>query len=171
MLSHKIKPEEIIPKLPCDKVFLIHLTKPIPYGGTAHIPLSIGSKGQEILYKWLYDMRRRGFKDGYLIFERGGGRTGGGKSAWEVIENSVWVMRQIVKYLEQDVPPEDLPPEFYGIAEQNQETFARQMATMRDHAWDPLEGLLMIPEEKHTFLSRAAVEKQKGEVWEKRKFR
>ncbi len=171
MLSHKMKPEEIIPKLPCDKIFLVHLTKPIPYGGTAHIPLTIGSKGQEIIYKWLYDMRKRGFKDGYLVFERGGGRSGGGKSAWEVIENSVWVIRQIVKYLEQDILPEDLPPEFFGVAEQNKETFARQMATMREHAWDPLEGLLMIPEEKHTFLSRSAVEKNKLEIWEKRKFR
>ncbi|MCX6819516.1 MAG: hypothetical protein NT129_05990 [Candidatus Aenigmarchaeota archaeon] len=171
MLSHKMKPEEIIPKLPCDKIFLVHLTKPIPYGGTAHIPLTIGSKGQEIIYKWLYDMRKRGFKDGYLVFERGGGRSGGGKSAWEVIENSVWVIRQIVKYLEQDIAPDDLPPEFFGVAEQNKETFARQMATMREHAWDPLEGLLMIPEEKHTFLSRSALEKNKLEIWEKRKFR
>jgi len=41
----------------------------------------------------------------------------------------------------------------------------------RDHAWDPLEGLLTIPEEKHTFLSKSAVEKQKAEVWDKRRFR
>jgi len=42
---------------------------------------------------------------------------------------------------------------------------------MREHAWDPLEGLLSVPEEKHTFFSKTAVEKQKGQEWEKRKYR
>jgi len=114
----------------------------------------------------MFDLRKKGFKDGYVIYERGGGKT-----AWDVMQNVVWTMRQIVKYLDQDVPFEDLPPEFYGVSEQTKETYARQLVTMRDHAWDPLEGLLMVPEEKHTFLSKSAVDKGKREEWEKRKFR
>jgi hypothetical protein len=169
LLSHKLKVEDMIKGLPSDggkDIIALHLSKPIPYFGSAHVPIPIGSRAQEIIYKWIFDLRKKGFRDGYLVYERGGGKT-----AWEVMQNVVWAMRQMVKYLEKDIPFEELPPEFYGVSEQTKETFARQIVTMREHAWDPLEGLLMIPEEKHTFLSRSAVEKGKKEEWEKRRFR
>lgn len=165
---------ELIPKLPKDfgkLIFLIHLGEPVPFWGTAHIPIALGGIGQEILYKWLFEFRKRGFDSGYLVFERGSGRAGQARGMYEVFENSVYVVRQIVKYLDQDVKPEDIPPEFYGLSTENKDFYARQYVTMRDHAWDPLEGLLRIPEERHTFLSRAAVEAGKREEWEKRKLR
>ncbi len=169
MLSHKLNVENMINKLPSGggkDIIALHVGKPIPYFGSAHTPIPIGSRAQEIVYQWIFALRKKGFRDGYIIYERGGGKT-----AWDVMQNVVWVMRQMVKYLEQDVPFDKLPPEFYGISEQTKETFARQLVTVRDHAWDPLEGVLEIPEEKHTFLSKVAVEKGKREEWEKRKLR
>jgi hypothetical protein len=152
-------------------VYLIHLGEPVPYFGTAHIPIAFGSRGQDILYRWLFKLRQKGFKDGYILFERGGGRRPGDTSMFNIFEYSVFAMRQMVKYLEQDTEPKELPPEFYGLSVDNKDIFARQLVTVRDHAWDPLQDLLMIPEEKHTFLSRAAVDKGKREEWERRKFR
>jgi hypothetical protein len=169
LLSHKIRVEDVIKGLPSDggkDIIALHLSKPIPYFGSAHAPIPIGSRAQEIIYQWMFALRKKGFRDGYIIYERGGGKT-----AWDVMQNVVWTMRQIVKYLEQDIPFDKLPPEFYGISEQTKETFARQLVTVRDHAWDPLEGVLEIPEEKHTFLSKTAVDKGKREEWEKRKLR
>jgi sugar phosphate isomerase/epimerase len=169
MLSHKLRVEDMIKGLPQGAgkdIVALHLSKPVPYFGSAHAPIPIGSRAQEIIYQWMYALRKKGFKDGYIIYERGGGKT-----AWDVMQNVVWTMRQMVKYLEEDVPFDDLPPEFYGVSEQTKETFARQLISVRDHAWDPLEGVLEIPEEKHTFLSKAAVDKGKKEEWEKRKFR
>jgi sugar phosphate isomerase/epimerase len=173
-LSQKLRPGDIIEMAPADfgkHVYLIHLGEPKPYMGKAHIPLSIGSLGQEIIYEWLYSLRKKGFTDGYMIFERGSGRGGQGRSAAEVFESSVWVIRQLVTFLDKEVKPDDLPPEFFGISEDNKLTWSRQLVEMRNHAWDPLEGLLLIPEEKHTFLSKAAVEKGKAQEWEKRKYR
>ncbi len=151
--------------------YLYHLGEPVPYFGTAHIPIMMGGRGMEILYRWLYALKQTGFKDGIIIFERGGGRGGSGKAMNEVFEHSVWVLRQIVKYLDMDMPVKELPPEFFGLSIENKDFYARQYVAMRDHFMDPLQDVFMIPEESHTFLSRAAVEKQKGEVFTKRKFR
>lgn len=174
MLSHKINVAKWLDSMPKDigkYIKLFHLGKPIPYFGTAHVPLTRGSRSQDILYKWLYKFRKAGFKDGYIIFERGPGRSGGGKTPGEIMEDTILAIRQIVKYLEKDVEPKELPPEFFGIAWENRGVFARQSVAIREHAWDPLEGVLMIPEEKHTFLSKAAAEKGKGQEWDKRRYR
>ncbi len=152
-------------------IYLIHLGEPKPYWGTAHIPIALGSLGHEALYKWIFTLRKKGFRDGIIIFERGSGRGGGGKTMFEVFEYSVEAIRKIVQFLEQDIEPNKLPPAFYGITLENPDVYARQQVTIREHAWDPLEGVLSVPEEKHTFLSGTAVAKQKGQEWEKRKFR
>ncbi|MBI5398756.1 hypothetical protein HZB03_04800 [Candidatus Woesearchaeota archaeon] len=174
MLSHKIDPDVKIKQLPGDfgrYVYLFHLGTPIPYFGTAHIPIARGSRSQEILYRWIYAIKKKGFDSGYIIFERGGGRSGGGKTSQEVMEDSVLALRQIAKYLDKDVPPEQLPLEFYGVSEMNEDVYKRQLVAIRDHAWDPLKGVLQIPEEEHTFLSGAAVKANKAEEWKKGKFR
>ena len=116
-------------------------------------------------------MKKKGWRDGYIMFERGGGRTGKGALPQEVFEDTVTALRWIVTFLDRDVKPEELPPEFYGISLQNEPVFKRQLVAMREHAWDPLEGLLSVPEEKHTFLGKSAVDKGKAQEWEKRKFR
>ena len=174
MMAQNLNPYDVIKDLPNDfgkHIFLFHLGEPKPYFGTAHIPIPLGSQAQEVLYKWIYDIRKKGFDSGYVIFERGGGRAGNSRSSFEVFEHSVWVLRQIAKYLEQDMKPEELPLEFFGISEQNKEVYARELVTIREHAYDPLKDVFIIPEEEHTFLGRAAVEKGKTEQWGRRKFR
>ncbi|MBI5332541.1 MAG: hypothetical protein HZB65_03130 [Candidatus Aenigmarchaeota archaeon] len=147
-------------------VKVIHLGTPVPYGGTAHVPIALGSMAQEAIYKWLFEFRKRGFKNGYVIYERGGG-----DSPQKVVEQSIHAIRFIVEYLEKNIKPDDLPEAFYGVSEQNAARFAIQMNAIREHAWDPLKGMITIPEEEHTFLSKAAIEKGKAEEWKKAKFR
>ncbi|MBI4014769.1 MAG: hypothetical protein HY365_02340 [Candidatus Aenigmarchaeota archaeon] len=173
-MGQNINLDEELPKLPDDfgsQVFLLHLGDPIPYFGTAHIPIALADRGADALYRWIYWFRNKGFKDGYIIFERGGGRTPGNNSQQNVFEYSVYVIRQIVKYLDQDTKPDKLPPEFYGLSSENKDVFTRQLVAMRDHAWDPLEGLLRMPEEKHTFLGKTAVEGGKAKEWERGRHR
>ncbi len=174
MISHQMDPGEIIKIAPGNfgsYVGLLHLGKPIAYYGTAHIPIARGSRAQEILYAWIYELRKKGFKDTWMIFERGSGRTGRGATHLEVLEDSVSALRLIAEYLEKDIPPKDLPLEFFGISYQNKDVWAREMVAMRDNAYKPLEGLLVIPEESHTFLSRSAIEKGKQKEWDRAKFR
>lgn len=174
MVSQQINPDKLIPELPNDfgkMILLFHLGQAVPYGGTAHIPIARGSLAQEQIYRWLYEFKKKGWKSGYIMFERGGGRTGQGRLPNEVFEDSVQALRQIVIYLDKGIEPYKLPPEFFGISAANTSVYARQLVTMREHAWDPLEGLLSVPEEKHGFLSKSAVDKGKGQEWEKRKFR
>jgi len=173
MLSQRLDPYVVLPQLPADfgkMVYLFHLGEPKPYWGTAHIPIPLGSQAQEVIYEWLYMMRKKGFRDGIMIFERGGGRSGG-KSAYEVFEQSVEVLRKIAASLEKDHPPDQLPLDFYGMSEKNKEVYTRELIAIRDHVEDPLAGVLSVPEEKHTFLSKAAVDKGKGQEWEKRQLR
>lgn len=174
MVSQALDPDEVLKEVPDDfgkLIVLFHLGQPVPYGGTAHIPIARGSLSQEQIYRWLYQLRKKGWRYGYVMFERGGGRTGGGKTPFEVFEDSVAALRQIVKYLDMDVEPKKLPPEFYGISHENIGIFSKQQVAVREHAWDPLEGVLSVPEEKHTFLSGVALQKGKGQEWEKRKLR
>src|SRR3989344_3245393 len=114
-------------------VYLLHIGEPVPYFGTAHIPIALGGRGQAILYRWMYKIKNKGFKDGIVIFERGSGRRQGDNSMFNVFEYSVLALRQIIKYLDQGIKPEDLPPEFFGLSVDNKETFARQLVTVRDH--------------------------------------
>ena len=163
-----------LPTLPDDfgaQVFLLHLGDPIPYFGTAHIPIALADRGADTLYKWIYWFRQKGFKDGYIIFERGSGRTPGKQQMSNIFEYSVYVIRQIVKYLDRDTKPDALPPEFYGLSLENKDIFAQQLVAMREHAWDPLQGMLKIPEEKHTFLGKAAVDAGKAKEWERGRYR
>ncbi len=173
-VSHSIDLDTELPKLPNDfgkYVLLWHLGQAVPYGGTAHIPINRGSPAQEQIYKWMYWIRKKGWKDGYILFERGGGRSGSGRQNLEVFEDSVLALRQISKFLDMDIEPKKLPPEFFGISMNNEGVYRRQVTIIKDHAWDPLEGLLSVPEEKHTFFGKTAVEKGKAQEWEKRKLR
>jgi len=169
MLAHKMVPDEIIAKMPGDmgkQILLFHLGRALPYFGTAHVPIPRGSPAQVYLYKWLWGMRQKGWKSGYMIYERGGGQTPA-----EVIQDSVLSMRLIADELEKNTKPDELPLSFYGISEQNPEVIARQRVAMRDNFMAPVSGLLTMPDETHTFLGRAAVERGKAEEWRKGKHR
>ncbi len=173
-VSHALDPDKLFKSLPNDfgkLIFLFHLGQAVPYGGTAHIPLTRGSRAQEQTYKWLHTIQKKGWKEGFILFERGGGRSGSGRTPYEVFEDSVLAIRQIALFLEKGTDPKDLPLEFYGVSEENKAVFAKELVAIKEHAWDPLEGLLSVSEEKHTFLSKSALEKGKAQEWEKRKYR
>ncbi len=170
LISQKLDIDSAIDALPDDGgkyVVLFHLGRPVPYGGTAHRPLILGSRSQELIYRWFYKLRKKGMHTSFMLFERGSGQT-----PKEVFESSVLVMRQVAKYLEKDMHPDQLPPEFYGVSFENEAIWKQQITNLRAHAYDPLQGMLSVPEETHTFLGRHAIqERSKGEEWKKGQFR
>ena len=162
ILSQNINPKEEIETIPngaAERVKLLHLGFPTPLV-PAHMPIPIGSKEQLWLYQRLYELRLKGMEEAWMIFERGPAPR----------EQVILVLRLIKEYLERNVPPMELPVEFYGIRPQGPE-MKRQELTMREHALDPLKGMLSIPEEEYTFLSKAAAEKGKAELWKKERFK
>jgi hypothetical protein len=171
MLSIRLDPETVISLFPEGAgkfVKVIHAGWPATLA-PAHLPIYLGSDQQLYLYKMYYLLRKKGFGldpniDHFIVFERGGPET---------FQESVIALRKIVEFLEKDIPPERLPPEFFGIATGEIASEERQLATIREHAYDPLKGLLMVPEEEYTFLSRAALEKPgvTPEKWKKEELR
>ncbi len=163
MLGSNLDPIKEVQALPYgggEKVHIVHLGFPTPHQ-PAHMPIHVGSDAHVYLYKMLFELRKKGFKDGILLFERAGEQT---------IQQSVIAIRLMVEQLEKDTPPDELPPEFFGVRKDSPELI-RQEVTIREHALDPLKGLLTVPEEEHGFLGRTAIEKGKGEEWRKEKYK
>src|SRR3989344_993991 len=157
----------VIPEGAGKWIRVVHAGWPSPLG-PAHIPIPLGSEQQYYLYKTYWNLRQKGMgkdpKDEvFIIFERGGGG--------DPIQQSVLSLRLIKQFLEKDVAPEKLPMEFWGLETGQWSSIDRQLATVREHAWDPLKGLLQLPEEEHGVYSKAAVEKGKAEEWKKEKLR
>lgn len=165
LLSGGFDPKKEIADLPYgagEKIKIVHVGWPTPHA-PAHIPIYLGSDAQQYLYERLFELRQKGFKTGWIIFERGGGE--------DPVKESVISLRKIVEFLEKDVLPKELPLDFYGMKPQGPE-LSRQEVTIRDHAMDPLRGMLLIPEEEYTFLSSEALKKGKRpEEWKKEEFR
>ena len=102
-----------------------------------------------------------------MLFERGGGQN-----PQQYIRSSFIALRHIVEQLEKDVAPESLPLEFFGISPRSIHGIERQMKAVREHAMDPLKGMLHFPEEQFTFLSSEAIKKGKRpEEWAKEEYR
>jgi hypothetical protein len=153
-------------------LLVFHVGAPKPYH-PAHEPIDIGSEAQFWIYKYAYELRKLGFgvgeNEGIFIFERGGAR---GQTPAQFIGQSAAALRIIVEYLEKNVEPEKLPPEFYGISPREILAEERQLAIIREHFFDPLKGLLQVPEEEYTFLGSKAIEKGKRpEEWKKEEMR
>ncbi|MEM5879234.1 MAG: hypothetical protein QXU74_01950 [Candidatus Aenigmatarchaeota archaeon] len=169
MLSLRIDPEKVIDLLPEDggkHVRVIHTGWPSTLA-PAHLPIEVGSDQQKYLYEMYYKLRQKGFgkdKDCYIIFERGGP---------ESFQQSVLALRLIVDYLNKDILPEKLIEhlEFFGIDVKQVASEERQKTIIREHAFDPLRGLVVVPEETHGFLGKAAVERGKAEEWRRERFR
>jgi len=164
MLGCNINPEKDIEALPYrggEAVKIVHVTIPSPLN-PSHMPLPLASEAQLYIYKVLWQLRQKGFKNGYFIFERGGEEG--------AVKESVLSMRQIAAFLERDTPPEKLPEEFFGLKPMGPEVKMQQVK-IREHALDPLKGLLSIPEEEYSLLSKAAIEKGKRpEEWAKERY-
>ncbi|MCX6820502.1 MAG: hypothetical protein NT016_00915, partial [Candidatus Aenigmarchaeota archaeon] len=166
VLSNYINPQEMIARMRDDDgnlVRVVHLGWPTPVI-PAHMPIFVGSDQHRWIYQRLYELRQKGFTPGddkddnrWLIYERGG----------ENIEQSIVAMRLIVKFLEKNVKPEELPLEFFGVEGANLLSEERQRTIIQQHARDPIEGLLVIPEEGHTLLGKAAIDKGVLEKWKK----
>jgi len=168
-LSGGSDPMKLVDKLPPDggkAIKVMHVGWPTPHV-PAHVPIYLGSEAQEYIYEILYKLKKKGFdekEDRWIIFERGGGQ--------DPIKDSVQSLRKIVEYLSKEVPPDpkNLPEDFYGVGTEGPE-IARQFVTMKEHALDPLKGVLHVPEEEFGFLSTGVAQKGKLEEWKKEKLR
>lgn len=170
MLTHNLNIDLEIDELPPDGGALckvIHVGQPKPIH-PAHAPIYVGSEAQELIYRYLYKLRKKGFNEGWIIFERGGGQ-----SPLEWMRSSVYAMRLIVEYLEKEMDPDKLPPEFYGVSPESEFSEQRQLVVVQNHFFAPLAGTLAVPEEEHTFLGRIATERPglAPEKWKKEELR
>jgi len=164
MLGCNIDPKKDIEELPGNAgkfLKVVHITIPTPLN-PSHQTVKVGSEAQYYIYERLYELRKKGFEKGWLIFERTGGA--------DPIQQSVLAMRIIKTFLERSIPPKKLPLEFFGMKPAGPEV-KRQEITIKEHAFDPIKGMLLVPEEEYTFLSKAAIEKGKAEAWKKEKYR
>jgi len=162
LLSQNIDIKKEIESIPfgsANYVKLLHLGFPTSLA-PAHMPIPLGSKEQLWIYERLFELRKKGMKDAWMIFERAGAPR----------EKSILAMRLIKEFLEKDVPPKELPFEFFGMKPGGPDVKREELA-MREHALDPLKGVLAVPEEEYTFLSRTAAEKGKAEEWKKEKYK
>jgi len=162
MLGNNLDPKDQIAKLPRragEKLLVIHLTVPHPLN-PSHMPLQMASEAQYYIYQRLYELRQKGFEKGFFLFEIGK----------EGVQESIIVMRLIKEHLEKNVAPKDLPPEFFGIPPEGPD-FERQLNVIREHVFDPIKGMLTVPEAEYTTLSKAAAEKGKSEIWKKEQYK
>ncbi|MCX8178848.1 MAG: hypothetical protein N3D75_03395 [Candidatus Aenigmarchaeota archaeon] len=145
-----------------DLILGVHSNYPSPL--QPHKPIEIADR--PIIYRLLYKIRKIGFgknQIGYLLFERGGGDN--------PFKGSIIALRAIATELEKDTDPDNLPLDFYALPEGTRD-YARQYVIIKEHAFDPLKGLIKIPEEDYTFLGTAAIKSGKQpDQWKKEELR
>ena len=139
-------------------VVSVHSNSPNPLH--AHYPIELGDVE---IYRLNHFLRETGFGkhgnfDVYLWFERGGGD--------DPFRQAVDALKLCAKFLEKDVHPDNLPPEYFGIELTGMDKI-RQEQIMRDHRFEPLKDLLEIPEEEWGLLSSAATRKGKTKEFKK----
>lgn len=144
-------------------IICVHSNRPTTYH--SHYPIELGD---DLVYRLLWILTKAGMgkkEITYILFERGGFK--------DPFKHAVTALRLMVRFLKKGTHPNELPPEFYGIHPKGLLAEERQWVTLYMHAMDPLKGMLKIPEEEHTFLSRAAVtqEGKRPEEWKKEEFR
>jgi len=166
VLSNYINPQDMIARMretDGSLVKVIHLGWPTPVI-PAHMPIYVGSDQHRWIYQRLYELRQKGFTpddDRWLIYERGS----------ENIEESIVAMRLVVEFLKDNVEPDKLPQKFFGVEGPSSGSEDYQRTIIQQHARDPIEGLLVMPEEGFTTLGKAAAEKVGGKKWEKEELR
>jgi len=158
-----IDPMEDLKKAPGDigdYVLTLHVGT-IPMPAHAHAP---SPRGDVYLYKLVWELRKKGFKRGIFIFERGGFEEP------RLYEQIVITLKDIAKYLSKDIPPDELPDEFFGLTPAEME---HEKRVIDSHLFDPLQGMFELPELSHTWLGKEAMEKKriKPETWKKEEHR
>jgi len=162
ILGNYLDPQKVIEELPDDGgnfIKVIHAGWPTSIQ-PAHMPILVGSEQHIYLYKQYFELRKKGMgkdEDVFIIYERGNPH----------IQQSIIALKLIVKFLENDVSPDRLPLEFFGLDVGQLASSERQWVQIEEHARDPLKGLMIIPEEEYGFLGTAAVQKGKTEIWKK----
>jgi len=130
----------------------------------AHEPIELGDIR---IYKLLYFLKKSGFGDNrpvYVIYERGGGD--------DPYKKAINALRLMVNFMVQEIEPDKLPPEFFGIKGAVEGSMWRQRQIIRDHMYEPLKDLLEMPDEEFTMLSSSVLKKgKKPEQWKKGEFR
>ena len=139
-------------------VRMIHINAPKPYGGL-HGQIQLFSLDMYVLYKWMWELRQRGMKNAYMIWEWGQAGPP---------EESAPALRRMIRMLENDVPPDKLPPEFYGMGPEFE---AQQYQAIFMHAMDPIEGLITFPEHTFSFFGERAKAMGKLGPWLRNRFR
>ncbi|HDI02524.1 MAG TPA: hypothetical protein ENF95_00115, partial [Candidatus Aenigmarchaeota archaeon] len=106
--THGLNVEEEIKKMPQGSGEYVKMLHVGSYPSPAHLHHPV-ERDDVYLYRLMWHLRERGFKEGYIIFEWGGGR----KEEERWLE-SVNALKWMAMWLERDVAPDDLPPEFFG---------------------------------------------------------
>lgn len=170
ILASNINPKVALSLLPEDGgkyIKVVHTGYPAPLQ-PAHLRISLGSEEQIYLYEIYHMLRKKGMgKEDicYIIFERGEETE---------FQETIEALRTIVNYLEKDIEPEEAKrdPKFFGIEIESFKNINRQFAIIREHALDPLAGLIVATEETHGTLGRLAIEKGKRpEEWLKERLK
>ncbi len=139
-------------------VRMLHVNAPKPYGGL-HGQIQLFSLDMYVLYKWMWELRQKGMKNAYMIWEWG---------AAGPPEESAPALRKMIRMLEKDVPPDKLPPEFYGMGPEFE---AQQYQAIFMHAMDPIEGLITFPEHTYSFFGERAKTMGRLSQWLRNRFR
>ncbi len=133
-----------------EETYLVHLSSS-PSPGHEHFPIQ---KGERELYEMLWKLKTKGFEEGYLTFERGGGEGAGGQGD-TVWEESIPRIKEMAIFLEDNISPDELPDWFYGYDEKE---FKRDQAVVLSKTFEPLKGLIESPQMGDTLLGEYAVE-------------
>jgi len=154
--------EKILKNQPGDGKYItcLHVNAPRPIMG-AHAPIDLLSHDMYTIYRFIYTLKLAGMDNSYFIWEMG---------SYGVRQTAI-AFRNIIKALTnkpKPVPPNELSPEFYGLGEDVEK---RQRVAVMEHAFDPLRGMLHIPEEEWTKVGEAARERARAREWELEKYR
>lgn len=160
MTIHGLIPEEELEKYPGDfgeYVESTHLSKPNPEH--QHIPIE---RGNIYVYEILWKLRNLDFDEGYLIFEPGG------QELKERVQQTIFSLKEMSKYLSRNIHPDDLPEEYFGLTESEME---HEKRIVESHAFDPLKGLIHSPELTDTFFGTEMARRRELEKWAKEEWR
>jgi len=163
LATHGLGPEEILKNTWSDigrYVCNLHIGM-MPTASHQHVPVP---RGDIYTYKILWELRKKGMRNAIFIFEVGGGDEP------RRYEQIIVTLKDIAFYLSKDVPPEELPEEFFGLTPAEME---HEKRVIDSHAFDPLQGMFELPELSHTWLGREAMEKKRirPETWQKEEHR
>lgn len=120
----------------------------VPTTSHQHMPVP---RGDIHTYKILWELRKKGMEKSIFIFEVGGGEEA------KRYEQIIITLKDIAYYLSKDVPPDELPEEFFGLTPAEME---HEKRVVDSHAFDPLQGMLELPELTDTWLGGEVIKKK-----------